>query len=213
MDELSPISHVSRTFIPAVFAAADDDDFIPPHHAKDLREVYAGESLFLGMEGDHNSRRPQSFLDSVGEFFQRTLHHQYDMGMGRKRRPSKDSLEPERPMAAPAPVPAAMPAIPLAEVACPPVPVPELDEEEEKKKPEEPAKQQPKQQLKPAPRSAPQQPAAAVAQAELDVSQVREQLLMLGFSASQVQAAQKRCSGLEACVEWIITNDATGGSG
>lgn len=31
--DLSPIKHVENSFIPALFAAANEDDFIQPHHA------------------------------------------------------------------------------------------------------------------------------------------------------------------------------------
>ena len=36
--DLSPIDHVKECFIPALFATASGDDFIQPHHAKELFE-------------------------------------------------------------------------------------------------------------------------------------------------------------------------------
>ena len=32
--DLSPIDHVDKCFIPALFAVANEDDFILPHHAQ-----------------------------------------------------------------------------------------------------------------------------------------------------------------------------------
>jgi pimeloyl-ACP methyl ester carboxylesterase len=40
LDELCPIDLASSTNIPAIFAAAVDDDFIYPHHAKMIQEEY-----------------------------------------------------------------------------------------------------------------------------------------------------------------------------
>eukprot|EP00742_Colponemidia_sp_Colp-10_P004152 GILJ01004430.1.p1 GENE.GILJ01004430.1~~GILJ01004430.1.p1 ORF type:complete len:574 (-),score=97.44 GILJ01004430.1:391-2049(-) len=73
INKLNPLEHVDRCFIPALFASADKDDFIRPHHAKDLFERYAGDKNYVSVEGDHNSMRPQFFLDSVSIFFYNTL--------------------------------------------------------------------------------------------------------------------------------------------
>jgi alpha-beta hydrolase superfamily lysophospholipase len=40
INDLSPIDHVENCFIPALFAHAEGDDFINPHHSKDLVEKY-----------------------------------------------------------------------------------------------------------------------------------------------------------------------------
>eukprot|EP00743_Colponemidia_sp_Colp-15_P008023 GILK01008690.1.p1 GENE.GILK01008690.1~~GILK01008690.1.p1 ORF type:complete len:572 (+),score=85.85 GILK01008690.1:62-1717(+) len=73
INKLNPLEHVDRCFIPALFASAEKDDFIRPHHAKDLFERYAGDKNYVSVEGDHNSMRPQFFLDSVSIFFYNTL--------------------------------------------------------------------------------------------------------------------------------------------
>ena len=44
IDDLNPIDHVDKTFIPAFFIHAKDDDFILPHHSKDLSKKYAGDN-------------------------------------------------------------------------------------------------------------------------------------------------------------------------
>ncbi|CAK9078125.1 unnamed protein product [Durusdinium trenchii] len=71
--DLAPVQHVSKSFIPALFAAAYNDHFIPPHHAKELHAAYAGDKNFIMVEGDHNSSRSKFFLDSVSIFFFNTL--------------------------------------------------------------------------------------------------------------------------------------------
>lgn len=71
--DLTPINHVSSSFIPALFTAAYNDSFIRPHHAKELHEAYAGDKNFVMVEGDHNSARSKFFMDSVAIFFFNTL--------------------------------------------------------------------------------------------------------------------------------------------
>jgi pimeloyl-ACP methyl ester carboxylesterase len=74
IDELSPISHVSNAYVPALFAAADQDTFIKPEHGKTLFEKYAGDKNFILVPGDHNSPRPRFFQDSVFIFLQTVLN-------------------------------------------------------------------------------------------------------------------------------------------
>ena len=73
INELSPISHVDKAFIPALFVAAEGDSFIRPDHAKKLYTAYAGDKNLIIVDGDHNSVRPKFFLDSVAIFFYNTL--------------------------------------------------------------------------------------------------------------------------------------------
>jgi pimeloyl-ACP methyl ester carboxylesterase len=72
--ECTPIAHADRTFIPAMFVVADQDDFILPYHSHKIKEAYGGESILVDVVGDHNSRRPASFHQEVEKFFLRTLH-------------------------------------------------------------------------------------------------------------------------------------------
>ena len=39
IDDLKPIDHVSKSYIPALFVHAKDDKFILPHHSKDLYKI------------------------------------------------------------------------------------------------------------------------------------------------------------------------------
>jgi len=73
INDLSPISHAPKTFIPALFVAAKADTFIDPSHARKLYDCYAGDKNLVLVDGDHNSARPKFFLDSVAIFFINTL--------------------------------------------------------------------------------------------------------------------------------------------
>jgi len=71
--KLRPIENVDTCFIPALFVAGSGDQFIPPSHATDICDKYAGDKNILLVEGNHNSRRPGYFLDSVSIFLHARL--------------------------------------------------------------------------------------------------------------------------------------------
>lgn len=73
LDLCSPISNVGRCYIPALFACAQEDRFILPHHSYQMFAKYAGEKQLLEMEGDHNSHRPRDLYLSAGAFLQDCL--------------------------------------------------------------------------------------------------------------------------------------------
>lgn len=56
--KLSPLKHVENSFIPALFATSNGDDFILPHHSEKLHDAYKGDKNMIRFEGDHNSPRP-----------------------------------------------------------------------------------------------------------------------------------------------------------
>jgi len=51
---ISPISHVHRCFIPAMFVAGEHDDFIDKQHSRCLHAKYAGDKNLVFVDGDHN---------------------------------------------------------------------------------------------------------------------------------------------------------------
>ena len=73
IDDVSPINCVDKCYIPILLCHAIGDKFIPPHHTEHLFDKYAGEKDRLLVEGDHNSTRPDFFLDSVAIFFYNAL--------------------------------------------------------------------------------------------------------------------------------------------
>lgn len=77
LDDIEPIKFAERCFIPALFVAANNDNFVKPHHAKILHDAYPGDKNLVNIEGDHNSHRPRFFKDSATIFFYNTLQVQY----------------------------------------------------------------------------------------------------------------------------------------
>jgi len=217
IEAVNALSHVARTFVPAMFAVAEGDDFVYPYHSRTLRGKYAGESSLFTMEGDHNSERPQSFLDEAAKFLRRTLHTPYDLDVDAR----ETSSGPMLPIA---------PGPPDALYA--PIPPPSMDEETQED--DRPCRQR-GAAGGPSPTSAssrssagrgraPAPPASASAAAPAppppdpsaytasrDPIQIRASLLKLGFKPNQIDKALRRCGTLEASVEWIIENDPGGG--
>ncbi|XP_027363794.1 uncharacterized protein LOC113871133 isoform X2 [Abrus precatorius] len=62
-----------KTYIPVLFGHGNDDQFIQPHHSDLISESYAGDKNIIKFDGDHNSARPQFFMDSVSIFFYNVL--------------------------------------------------------------------------------------------------------------------------------------------
>ncbi len=73
LDELAPIQHADRCFIPALFGHADDDDFILKRHSELIHEKYVGDKNLVTFPGDHNSQRPQFFHASALIWLQNTM--------------------------------------------------------------------------------------------------------------------------------------------
>jgi len=73
IEKLNPIDDVGSCFIPALFAHADGDDFILPHHSKTLHEKYGGDKNIILFDGDHNTVRPPFFYDSAVIFLVNVL--------------------------------------------------------------------------------------------------------------------------------------------
>ncbi|KAG2496724.1 hypothetical protein HYH03_005137 [Edaphochlamys debaryana] len=71
--KVSPLDAVPQSFIPALFGHATGDTFIRISHAEALHAAYAGDKNLIKFDGDHNSRRPQFFYNSVSIFWHNTL--------------------------------------------------------------------------------------------------------------------------------------------
>jgi len=68
--DLNPLkNNVSKSFIPAYFISAKDDELIAHYHAKMLHDHYQGDKHYKLVEGTHNSQRPQFIIDSIIIFF------------------------------------------------------------------------------------------------------------------------------------------------
>lgn len=222
IDDLTPISHAASTRVPAMFAAAHEDDFIYPHHARDIQEVYGGASCLMMMEGDHNSDRPQYFLDEVRKFFMFVLYASdsaSDFMAGRSDATDTgefpdsggDGVDATAPMPTPRFLYGAD--VDTDPTYCP-IPQPEHDMSDDAidtspprggRSPRQPEPRREKEKhTKPravaeSSERAPPQPPPTGKDA------IRQQLMALGFSASQVDKAMVRNSTLEGCVEWLLT--------
>jgi hypothetical protein len=102
LDDIEPILFAKRCFIPALFVAAQNDNFVKPHHAKILNDAYPGDKNLISIDGDHNSLRPRFFKDSAAIFFYNTLQVQFikeisDNYAGFKHPVSKEDTEHENP--------------------------------------------------------------------------------------------------------------------
>lgn len=71
--ELAPIEHADKCYIPALFIAAEGDDFVSPHHTQKIYHQYAGDKNVIIVDGDHNSQRPAFMYDMVAIFLIQTL--------------------------------------------------------------------------------------------------------------------------------------------
>jgi hypothetical protein len=69
VNDINTIEHVSQTFIPCIFCRGQNDDFIPEVHLSTLFSAYPGDKKQVVFSGNHNSKRPSFFLDSVAIFF------------------------------------------------------------------------------------------------------------------------------------------------
>lgn len=52
--DVSPISHAPHCFIPALFVAAENDDFITKSHSISLHDAYAGDANMIVVDGKRN---------------------------------------------------------------------------------------------------------------------------------------------------------------
>lgn len=73
VNDLNILENISNSYTPALFCHGKSDTFIHPHHSKDLYEAYQGDKNLIMLEGNHNSPRPNFFMDSVAIFFYNTL--------------------------------------------------------------------------------------------------------------------------------------------
>jgi len=73
INDISPIKYADKCYVPALFAAAEGDDFISPSHSQAIYDKYAGDKNIMMVDGDHNSPRPDFFYHSVLIFLQRCM--------------------------------------------------------------------------------------------------------------------------------------------
>ena len=47
VEDLNPMAHVDRCFIPAIFVHGREDGFIAPHHSEEMHQQYAGDKQII----------------------------------------------------------------------------------------------------------------------------------------------------------------------
>jgi len=73
LKDLEVVSVARACFVPSLFVHGQNDTFVRPQHSVELYESYGGDKTRMIIDGDHNSARPQFFLDSAVIFFCNTL--------------------------------------------------------------------------------------------------------------------------------------------
>ena len=74
ISKLNPIEKVEKTFQPAIFVHAINDELINVEHSINLFNNYGGpKSLKCCDEGGHNTKRPKIVRTEIGEFFKKYL--------------------------------------------------------------------------------------------------------------------------------------------
>jgi esterase/lipase len=69
LKQIEPINYVQNCFIPALFVHGEKDDFVNYYHSQKLYDLYQGDKKIMIVEGDHNSRRPDTFKKEAANFF------------------------------------------------------------------------------------------------------------------------------------------------
>ena len=75
IDKLKPIDAAEKTFQPAIFIHAINDELINVQHSIELFNKYGGQekSLKCCDKGGHNTKRSTMILNEIGEFFKKYL--------------------------------------------------------------------------------------------------------------------------------------------
>mmetsp|Transcript_104656 Transcript_104656/g.302862 ORF Transcript_104656/g.302862 Transcript_104656/m.302862 type:complete len:456 (+) Transcript_104656:138-1505(+) len=71
--EVNPLANCDKSFIPALFAHGEKDNFIKPSHSEQLHNAYMGDKNLVIFDGDHNSPRPEFLFGSAVIFLRQTL--------------------------------------------------------------------------------------------------------------------------------------------
>ena len=80
MDEIEPYLYCQNCITPAFFCHGADDDFVKPHHCKDLFDLYGGNDKVLTfVKGNHNTPRSRILREDAVKFLCKRLFDTSDM--------------------------------------------------------------------------------------------------------------------------------------
>mmetsp|Transcript_88016 Transcript_88016/g.244311 ORF Transcript_88016/g.244311 Transcript_88016/m.244311 type:complete len:464 (+) Transcript_88016:210-1601(+) len=73
IEDVVPLEHAKRSYVPAIFMHARQDTFISPGHSRQLYDAYLGDKEFVLIDGDHNTERSAHAIDRAIDFFCRAF--------------------------------------------------------------------------------------------------------------------------------------------
>lgn len=83
MYDLQPIEKAPAAVAPGLFATAEDDKLVQPHHSRALHDAWGGDCELVTFGGGHDGQRPQWFLEHAAAFLEENL------GNARPGKPSR----------------------------------------------------------------------------------------------------------------------------
>lgn len=236
-----PVEQAHQATCPALFAHAYDDNFVLPHHTRDIYEIWGGRAEFVDFDGGHNGERPAWFMKKACEFLQKSLDNPREAPIrGSKRRnglPASPASLPKDEIAAAPPAPLSTPAATalrdkVVEMgfgddvataaahrcssveACVDWIMAQFQDAIDRVEGPGPRAPSIGMSLQPnvgdsAPVLVPPPPATSTSPTKVDVE---TELVKLGFAANDAAEAAKRCSTVEAGLEWVLRQGPPGGS-
>ena len=81
INNLNPVNSAAQCSVPLIIGVAKDDLLIPSYHSEIIHNVYKGEKSLIVFEGNHNSKRPLYFLDSVSVWIYNTVNLRTKMSL------------------------------------------------------------------------------------------------------------------------------------
>ncbi|CAK0822423.1 unnamed protein product [Prorocentrum cordatum] len=73
MYDLQPVERAPGAVAPALFATAEDDTLVPPHHSRALHDAWGGDCELVTFGGGHDGQRPHWFLEHAAAFLEEHL--------------------------------------------------------------------------------------------------------------------------------------------
>lgn len=82
VEDVMPLEHAKRSYVPAIFMHGGKDTFISPKHSRQIYDAYLGDKEYLTIDGDHNSERSDRDINRTVDFFRRAFRlDQIDLGV------------------------------------------------------------------------------------------------------------------------------------
>jgi len=82
VEDVMPLEHAKRSYVPAIFMHGGKDTFISPKHSRQIYDAYLGDKEYVTIDGDHNSERSDRDINRSVDFFRRAFRlDQIDLGV------------------------------------------------------------------------------------------------------------------------------------